>query len=92
MGSGSSNGVLGVLLLCVALTLLLVIVGFVLRRRGSLATSRAALGWAVLCLVPLFGAGVAMWGTHEERLATGADRPGVNTLPPPEQGPGATHR
>lgn len=76
--NGPGNPILQVLLLCVLASLALAALGFWLRRRGKLATQGAALGWAVLTILPLFGAGFAMFTTHVAEEATGVTEPGVN--------------
>ena len=79
MGSnGSGNPILGVLLACIIASIVLAIIGFVLRGRGSLATSRAALIWAIITILPLFGAGFFMFSKHSVEQATGETKSGVN--------------
>ncbi len=82
MGEGTGSPILAVLLLCVAASLVLAATGAWLHRRGRLTSRRAALGWAVLTVVPLFGAGLAMMTRHTVDLATGETQPGVNAPPP----------
>ncbi len=80
MGSnGPGNQVFGVLLGLIVLTLVLVIVGFVLHRRGSLASRGAALGWAILTVLPLFGGGALYATKHVVEQATGVTKSNVNT-------------
>ena len=76
--NGPGNPILQVLLLCVAASLILAIVGFVLRRRGMLRARGPALGWAILTVLPLFGAGFAMFTKHQVELATGETPVGKN--------------
>jgi len=79
MGSnGPGNPILQVLLLCVAASLVLAAIGFLLRRRGMLRTRGPALGWAILTILPLFGAGFAMMTSHVVADATGETRSGQN--------------
>jgi apolipoprotein N-acyltransferase len=81
MGTEAYGQPFAILFGLVALSLLLVIVGFVLRRRGGLASRGAALGWAILCVLPLFGAGAFMWTKHTVEMATGETQPRVNEEP-----------
>lgn len=76
--NGTGNPVLIILLLCVAASLALAAIGFAMRRRGKLRAPGPALGWAVLTILPLFGAGFAMMTTHQVEQATGETRSGVN--------------
>jgi hypothetical protein len=78
MGEADQSKPFAILFACLAASLLLVVIGFVLRRRGSLASRNAALGWAILCLIPLFGAGAALMIKHQVELATGVTEPGEN--------------
>lgn len=79
--NGPGNPILGALVFWVAASLVLVIVGFVLRRRGMLRTRGPALAWAILCILPLFGAGFAMYAHHAVDEATGKTQPGKNEPP-----------
>lgn len=83
MGEGTSSDVLVVVFGCIALSLLIVVIGFALHRRGHLKDRRAALIFAVLAIVPLFGAGIAMYLKHQVGMATGETRSGVNEPPSP---------
>jgi len=76
--NGPGNPILQVLLLCVAASVALAAIGFLLRRRGMLRTRGPALGWAVLTILPLFGAGFAMMTSHAVGEATGETRSGQN--------------
>ena len=76
--NGTGNPILLILLLCVVASLALAAIGFAMRRRGKLATQGAAMGWAILTILPLFGAGAAMFGKHEVEHATGVTQDGVN--------------
>jgi len=79
MGSGGpGNPILQVLLLCVLGSVALAAIGFFLRSRGMLRTRGPALGWAILTILPLFGAGFAMMTSHVVADATGETRPGQN--------------
>lgn len=64
--------------LCIAASILLAIIGFVLRRRGMLRAQRPALAWAILTILPLFGAGAAMFTNHGVQKATGVTNSGEN--------------
>lgn len=76
--NGSGNPILGVLLACVAASVILAILGFVLRGRGYLVGRTPALVWAIITILPLFGAGFAMMTKHTVDEATGVTKPGVN--------------
>ena len=82
MGSnGPGNPILWVLYALVALSVILAAIGLALRRRGSLASRGAALGWAILTVLPLFGAGFAFMTTHAVEQAQGVTRSGVDKPP-----------
>lgn len=76
--NGPGNPILGVLLACVVASIVLAIIGFVLHGRGRLRARGPALAWAILTILPLFGAGLAMYGKHGVEDATGVTKPGVN--------------
>lgn len=78
MGSPRESGPFLFIIILVVLSLLLVVAGFAMRRRGKLATPRAALGWAVLCILPLFGALAALTTSHLVQQATGETQSGRN--------------
>jgi uncharacterized membrane protein len=88
MGQGTANSGLAVVYLLVAATVALFAIGLVLRRRGMLRTRGAALGWAILTILPLFGSGFYLMTKHQVEQATGETRSGVNEAPSPEQGNG----
>ena len=72
MGSnGPGNPIVYELIGLIALSLLLVIVGFAVRRRGGLATRGAALAWAVLCILPLFGTAFVFGAKQQVQEAEG---------------------
>jgi len=76
--NGPGNPILGVLLACVAASIILAIIGFVLHGRGKLRARGPALAWAILTIVPLFGAGFAMYTKHTVDNVTGVTKPDVN--------------
>lgn len=79
MGSNATNNpILIIMLLCIGASILLAVIGFVLRRRGKLRAQGPALIWAILTVLPLFGAGAAMFGKHEVEQATGVTKSGEN--------------
>lgn len=79
MGTNATNNpILIILLLCIGASILLAVIGFVLRRRGKLRAQGPALAWAVLTVLPLFGAGAAMFGKHGIEQATGVTNSGEN--------------
>ncbi|GGB28603.1 hypothetical protein GCM10011380_17790 [Sphingomonas metalli] len=82
MGEGTDSPILAVLLICVAGSVVLAAIGIWLHRTRRLTSRRAALVWAILTLVPLFGAGFAMMTRHTVDMATGETRAGVNEPPP----------
>ena len=86
MGQGTANTGMGIVLALVAATILLFVIGMVLRRRGSLRSRGASLAWAILTLLPLFGSGFYLWTKHQLEKSTGETREGVNELPPGQQG------
>lgn len=89
MGQGTANTGLSVVLALVALTLILFVVGLVLRRRGMIRSRGAALGWAVLTILPLFGSGFLLWSKHQVEKVSGETQEGVNELPQrPDGNPG----
>ena len=75
-GDGPVNGIFVPLLLAVGLSALLVVIGFLLHRRGYFVRRGPALAWAVLTILPLFGAGAAMFVAHMAEKATGATQSG----------------
>jgi peptidoglycan biosynthesis protein MviN/MurJ (putative lipid II flippase) len=76
--NGPGNPILQVLLLCVIASVALAAIGFWLRGRGMLRQPVPALGWAILTILPLFGAGFAMFAKHGVEQATGETKAGVN--------------
>jgi peptidoglycan/LPS O-acetylase OafA/YrhL len=77
MGSdGPANGILLYLLIAVGLSVLLAIIGFVLHGRGHFTSRGPALAWAVLTILPLFGAGAAMFTKHAADEVTGKTQSG----------------
>ena len=82
MGEGTSSPILGILLACVAASIFLAALGIWLKRSGRLTSRGAALAWAILTILPLFGAGFAMMTRHSVEIATGETRSGVNEPPP----------
>ena len=81
MGPPADGQPFAILLALVAASSALVVLGFVLRRRGMLASRGAALGWAVFTMVPIFGAGALMYARHTVDSVTGVTEPGVNEEP-----------
>ena len=81
MGTPAEGQPFAILFALVAFSVLLVVLGLVLRRRGKIASRRAALVWAVLSILPLFGAGAFMWIKHEVEMASGVTKSGVNEVP-----------
>lgn len=77
-GEGSANSPIAIILGLVLLSLILLVVGLSMRRRGKLRTQGAALVWALLTIAPLFGAGAAFYIKHQVDLSTGAVKPGVS--------------
>lgn len=75
-GDGPVNGIFVPLLLAIALSVALAAVGMVLHRRGKLTRPAVAFGWAVLTILPLFGAGAAMFTKHVADEATGKTQSG----------------
>ena len=79
MGTNATiNPILVNMLLCVGATLLLAIIGWVLHKRGKLSAKRPAMIWAIITVLPLFGAGAIMFGKHEIEHATGVTNSGEN--------------
>lgn len=76
--NGPGNPILQVLMLCVLASLILAALGFWLRSRGKLRARGPALGWAILTILPLFGAGFAMMTKHQVEIATGETPIGEN--------------
>jgi hypothetical protein len=75
---GPENPILIWLLVAVAASVVLAVVGLRLRKNGMLRTPVPALGWAVLTILPLFGAGFAMRAEHVEDEVTGETQAGKN--------------
>jgi hypothetical protein len=86
MGQGTANTGMGIVLALVAASLILFVIGMVIRRRGGLRSRGAALGWAILTILPLFGSGFFLWTKHQVEQATGETKSGVNELPPGQRG------
>lgn len=57
----------------VILSLAILAGGMVLRGRGRLRSRGAVLGWVVLIVLPLFGAGALFRGAHVVEKATGSE-------------------
>ena len=82
MGENTGSPILGVLLTCVAGSILLAALGMWLHRSRRLTSRRSSMIWAILTILPLFGAGFAMMTTHVVEQATGETQSGVNAPPP----------
>jgi hypothetical protein len=76
--NGTGNPILIWLLVAVAASVALAVVGLRLRRSGMLARPVPALAWAVLTILPLFGAGFAMRAEHVEDEVSGDTQSGRN--------------
>lgn len=87
MGQGTANTGMGIVLALVLATIVLFILGMVLRRRGKLASSGAALGWAILTLLPLFGSGFFLFSKHQVEKTNGVTQEGVNEPVPGQTAP-----
>ena len=74
------------ILLLVAACLVLLVIGLALHRRGSLRSRGAAIGWAILTIAPLFGAGLLLYGHHQIEMMQGTQ----NSDQVPSSGP-STH-
>ena len=79
--SGPGNPILIPVLLLIALSVAMLVVGLALRRRGHLRSRGAALGWALLTIGPLFGGGLVFYVKHQADLASGKVRSGENYPP-----------
>ena len=78
--SGSPIGVIvGLLALCV----ILLLIGIALRRRGVLRSRGAWLVWSIITILPLFGAGLFLFGKHQVERAQGLE----NAQAVPSSGP-----
>lgn len=75
-GDGPANGIFVPLLVAVGLSVLLAVVGFVLHGRGYFVKRGPAMIWAILTLLPLFGAGAAMALKHTADEVTGKTQSG----------------
>ena len=89
MGQGTANTGMAVVYALVAATVILFVLGMILRKRGMLRTRGPALAWAILTILPLFGSGFYLWTKHQVEQASGETQSGVNEAPSPEQGNGA---
>ena len=78
MGDGPGYGIFVPLFGAVALSALLAAIGFAMRKRGRLRTRGPALIWAILTVLPLFGAGAVMFTRHLADEVTGKTKPGVS--------------
>jgi hypothetical protein len=76
-----ANPILGVLLACVAGTLVLAAITIWLAKSKRVTSRKALLGLTILSMVPLFGAAFAMMTTHVVEEATGQTQSGVNGDP-----------
>jgi cbb3-type cytochrome oxidase subunit 3 len=76
--NATNNPILITLGLCILASILIAVIGFALRSRGKLRTQRSAMIWAVLSILPLFGAGAAMFTKHEVEHAAGITISGDN--------------
>lgn len=76
--NATTNPILLTLGLCIAASILMAIIGFALRSRGKLARRGPAMIWAVLTILPLFGAGAAMFTKHGVDRASGVTNSGEN--------------
>lgn len=72
------NPVFGIMYGLVGLSLLLLVIGAILHKRGLLMSRPAALGWAILTILPLFGAGFAVMTKHQVEQAEGVTQSGKN--------------
>ncbi len=79
--NGPGNPIIGIVIFWIAVSLILVAIGFFLRKRGMLRTRGPALAWSILCILPLFGAGFAMFTHHVVEDVTGETQSGVNEPP-----------
>lgn len=79
--NATTNPILITLLLCIGASVLLAGIGLALHRRGKLRAQGPALAWAILTILPLFGAGFAMFGSHAAEEATGVTNSGENAEP-----------
>ena len=85
MGSnGSGNQVFGVVIALLLASLVLLVIGLLLHRRGKLTSRPVALGWAILTILPLFGGGFLYATRNIVNEATGKTPSGVNV--PPNRG------
>ncbi|SFP99889.1 hypothetical protein [Sphingomonas rubra] len=81
MGNGTGNDILVLLLLCVGGSIVLAALGIWLHRQRKLTSRGAALVWAIVTVLPLFGAGFLMMSKHVVEQATGETQSGVNEEP-----------
>lgn len=81
MGNGTGNDILVPLLLCVGSSIVLAALGMWLHRQRKLTSRGAALVWAVVTILPLFGAGFLMMSKHVVEQATGETQSSVSERP-----------
>jgi hypothetical protein len=74
---------IGLIVALVAVCLVLLVIGLMLRRRGMLRSRGAALAWAILTIAPLFGSGAILYGKHQIERANGQE----NSQLVPSSGP-----
>lgn len=59
--NGPGNPILWIVLALVAASVVLFVIGLLLRRSGTIASRGAALAWGILTILPLFGGGVLLF-------------------------------
>jgi hypothetical protein len=74
-----SNAIVGVVPVLIVISVVLLIGGMALRRHGHLRSRGAALVWAILIVLPVFGSGLALYITHDVERARGITQPGRDT-------------
>ncbi len=71
---------LPLIVLLLLLSAAIVAVGLRMRHRGHLRSRTAVTLWALLCLLPLFGTGLAVFTSDQIGLATGETKTGAGIV------------
>jgi hypothetical protein len=74
-----SNGIgsIGMLVALVGLSLILLVIGLILRRRGHLQSRTAALAWIILVIIPVFVIAPILFLQSQSVTSLGPPEPGA---------------
>jgi uncharacterized membrane protein len=76
--NGPGNPIILYLFIAVAASVALAAIGYAMRKRGKLRQPGPALVWAIVTILPLFGAGALMFTKHAAEQVTGETKSGDN--------------